>query len=100
MLRAAGSDVSAETPYARCMSHAEAGCCEEDTGYVHMLSSLSGPEQAEIAAGCLLFMKAMELDNLQQAELSRASRRVTGGPFVSHSQVNQGRNSKGVCLQI
>ena len=78
----AGSDVSAETPYARCMSHGEAGACEEDQGCVHMLSSLSEAEQAEIAAGCLLYMKAVALDTLQQAELTRASRRVNGVPAL------------------
>ena len=83
MLRAqhgAGSDVSAETPYARCMSHGEGAACEEDQGCVHMLSSLSEAEQAEIAAGCLLYMKAVALDTLQQADLTRASRRVNGAP--------------------
>ena len=74
----AGSDVSAETPYAHCASQADGSLLEDELGCTHMLSSLSEAEQAEVAAGCLLFMKAVALDALQQADLTRASRRVNG----------------------
>ena len=73
----AGSDLSAGTPYAAPYRRGRPG---DDDGTVdgRTLCSMPLSAQLEAAATSLLLMKGALLDGLQQQELTRASRRVTG----------------------